>query len=200
MTQNRRCRRPLRTPLTSSHQNLILKIELCQNRRRHRSSRPHRVDVTSSHQNPILKIELCQNRRRHRSSRLHRVDVTSSNEMPESASLSKADSGTVLFDVTSSHQNPIRKIKVCQNRPFPTTVDCPVTLSTKKGVHVTWVICHQPPMEIMEIFRIADALSVFFSSQINISRVSHVGNSNDYPRINNNMSFVKSHKNYYQFR
>ena len=62
MTQNRRCRRPLRTPLTSSHQNLFLKIELCQNRRRHRSSRLHRVDVTSSHQNLILKIEMRQNR------------------------------------------------------------------------------------------------------------------------------------------
>ena len=97
MSQNRRCRRPSRTPVTSSHQNPILKIELAQNRRRHRSSRLPRVDVTSSHQNLILKIELAQNRRRHRSSRLPRVDVTSSNE------------------------NPILKIELSQNRPFPTT-------------------------------------------------------------------------------
>ena len=97
MSQNRRCRRPSRTPVTSSHQNPILKIELCQNRRRHRSSRLPRVDVTSSHQNLILKIELCQNRRRHRSSRLPRVDVT------------------------SSHQNLILKIELCQNRHFLTT-------------------------------------------------------------------------------
>ena len=92
MSQNRRCRRPSRTPVTSSHQNPILKIELCQNRRRHRSSRLPRVDVTSSHQNLILKIELAQNRRRHRSSRLPRVDVT------------------------SSHQNLILKIELAQNR------------------------------------------------------------------------------------
>ena len=36
-------------------------------------------------------------------------------------------------------------------------VDLPLTLSEKIGGHVTWVICYQPPMEIMQIFRIADA-------------------------------------------
>ena len=43
-------------------------------------------------------------------------------------------------------------------------VDWPLTLSTKIGGHVTLVICHQPPMEIMEIFRIADVLSAVFQS------------------------------------
>ena len=48
-------------------------------------------------------------------------------------------------------------------------VDWPLTLSTKIGGHVTWVMCHQPPMEIMEIFRIADALSAVFQSDQDFS-------------------------------
>ena len=43
-------------------------------------------------------------------------------------------------------------------------VNWPLTLSTEIGGHVTWEIYHQPPMEIMEIFRISDALSAVFQS------------------------------------
>ena len=38
-------------------------------------------------------------------------------------------------------------------------VDWRLTLSAKIGGHVTWVICYLPPMEIMELLRIADVLS-----------------------------------------
>ena len=43
-------------------------------------------------------------------------------------------------------------------------VDWPLTLNAKIGGLVTWVICFLPPMEIMEIFRIADVLSAVFQS------------------------------------
>ena len=41
-------------------------------------------------------------------------------------------------------------------------VDWLLTLSTKIGGHVTWVICYLPPTEIMEFLRIADVLSAVF--------------------------------------
>ena len=41
-------------------------------------------------------------------------------------------------------------------------IDWPLTLSARIGGHVTWVICHLPPMEIMEFLRIADVLSAVF--------------------------------------
>ena len=43
-------------------------------------------------------------------------------------------------------------------------VDWPLTMSAKIGGHVTWVICYKPPLEIMGIFRIADAWSAVFQS------------------------------------
>ena len=45
-------------------------------------------------------------------------------------------------------------------------VHWPLTLSAKICGYVTWVICHLPPMEIMEFLRIADVLSAVFQLEL----------------------------------